>query len=519
MSIATEITRLQNAKAALKSSLEAKGVTVSSDATLDSYATLIDNMPSSGGSITPTNNVVIFYDYDGTVLYTYTPEEFAVLNTMPENPDHTADGLTSQGWNWTLTDAKTYVHNYGSLNIGQLYITTDRKSHFIVEIPYDGFEFYFKASGSNTTCDWGDGEIGTVSQSGVTHTYTLAGTYTIKIGTGEDSPSINGWSGSNICGGKRSSSVIKKIFFGKTDSTIGGLYNLNNVEILTFPEGVTFNPNYSSSGINSNLLIHINCYKIDLRNTSDSQKTFGAAFKSLSMRDTYSSIGNNVFYNCVSLISVTIPDTVTSIGRNMFYSCSNLTSVIIPNTVTSIGTNMFSYCSKLTSIIIPNSITSINNNMFSYCRSLTSVTIPNTVTSINSDAFSNCISLTSITIPNGVTSIGNSAFSNCISLTSVTIPNTVTSIGNSAFSYCNSLTSITIPNSVTSIGNSAFIQENQYIKYCYIEPVTPPTASNSIFGSLNSDCIIYVPIGTLTTYQAESGWSTYASKMQELSNN
>lgn len=50
MSVATEITRLQNAKASIKSSLEAKGVTVPSSTTLDGYSTLIDSIPSGGGT-------------------------------------------------------------------------------------------------------------------------------------------------------------------------------------------------------------------------------------------------------------------------------------------------------------------------------------------------------------------------------------------------------------------------------------------------------------------------------------
>lgn len=44
MSIATEITRLTNAKSAIKTAIEGKGVTVSSSTTLDGYATLIGNI-------------------------------------------------------------------------------------------------------------------------------------------------------------------------------------------------------------------------------------------------------------------------------------------------------------------------------------------------------------------------------------------------------------------------------------------------------------------------------------------
>lgn len=49
MSVATEITRLQNAKAALKSSIESKGVTVPSSTKLDGYPSLVDSIPTGGG--------------------------------------------------------------------------------------------------------------------------------------------------------------------------------------------------------------------------------------------------------------------------------------------------------------------------------------------------------------------------------------------------------------------------------------------------------------------------------------
>lgn len=50
MSIASEITRLQNAKSSIKTSIENKGVTVPSTTKLDGYAALIDTIPTGGGS-------------------------------------------------------------------------------------------------------------------------------------------------------------------------------------------------------------------------------------------------------------------------------------------------------------------------------------------------------------------------------------------------------------------------------------------------------------------------------------
>lgn len=49
MSVATEISRLQNAKANIKVAIEAKGVTVPSSATIDSYNTYINQIQTGGG--------------------------------------------------------------------------------------------------------------------------------------------------------------------------------------------------------------------------------------------------------------------------------------------------------------------------------------------------------------------------------------------------------------------------------------------------------------------------------------
>ncbi len=204
-------------------------------------------------------------------------------------------------------------------------------------------------------------------------------------------------------------------------------------------------------------------------------------------------IGEDAFYNCDNITSVTIPKGIVSIGEDAFYSCGYLNSVTIGNDITSIGIDAFRGCNSLTAvnttdigawcnitfktnesnplyyakklyingklatnITIPDSVTSIGGWAFADCTSLTSVTIPNSVTSIGDSAFRSCSSLTSITIPDSITSLGSSAFGGCTSLTNATIGNSVTSIGGSAFYNCKNLTEITIPDSVTSIGSSAF---------------------------------------------------------------
>ena len=187
-------------------------------------------------------------------------------------------------------------------------------------------------------------------------------------------------------------------------------------------------------------------------------------------------IGNDAFWGCTNLTSVTIPNNVTSISDDAFGYCSGLTSVTIPNSVTSIGCYAFVGCTNLTSMTLPSSVTSIGEHAFRDCAGLKSVTIPSSVTSIDVNAFRDCSGLESVTIQDGVTSIGWYAFYGCSSLASVTIPASVTSIGYAAFYGCSGLVSAVVPacrlssmfpdskclqrieiaDGVTSIGDSAF---------------------------------------------------------------
>ena len=201
--------------------------------------------------------------------------------------------------------------------------------------------------------------------------------------------------------------------------------------------------------------------------------------------------------------------SVTSIGQEAFYNCSGLTSVTIPNSVTSIGESAFDHCSSLTSVTIPNSVTNIGNHAFSGCKGLTSVTIPNSVTSIGNWAFSYCYCLTSVTIPNSVTSIGYYAFSYSAGLTSVTIGNSVKSIGDGAFYYCSGLTSVTIPNSVKSIGEWTFSYCSELLDvYCYAENV-PSTNSDAFNGSYPEYLTLHVPAASIDSYKATEPWSSF----------
>ena len=211
-------------------------------------------------------------------------------------------------------------------------------------------------------------------------------------------------------------------------------------------------------------------------------------------------IGDNAFFGCFNLKSVTINDSVETINYRSFFNCNKLTSVTIGSGVKTIGKEVFWNCVRLTSIDIPSNVETIGSSALGSCTSLTSVTIPSSVTSIGNDAFidslihkDNFINNSSATgypwgaiiydkvqddglYINGTTVVGCKE-----NATNVTIPESITYIKNNAFKSCSSL------NEITCLGTTA------------------PTLEGDVFSSLPES-------GTLT-YPCESDYSTWLEQL------
>ena len=149
---------------------------------------------------------------------------------------------------------------------------------------------------------------------------------------------------------------------------------------------------------------------------------------------------------------VVLPETITALPDRAFSGCRSLKTIVIPQSVKSIGAEAFYNCSSLTEINLPANLEYIGNRAFQYCHSLTSITIPERVTEISDHMFDACQNLTEIKMHSGITRIGDSAFSGCKSITSITIPESVREIGGNAFGGCDFLTEIIVPEGVTVIG-------------------------------------------------------------------
>ena len=425
---------------------------------------------------------VNFYDYDGTLTNSYTKADFLALESLPDNPTHS--GLTSQGWNWSLSDAKTYVTNYGKLNIGQMYITDNGATRIYIHLeegrtsPYCGF-----AVNGTATIAWGDGTTSTVTGTNnwtvinTQHNYSQPGDYVISI----SSSSTIQLYGSNQYG--------SYVLWNNIDNVSGYYSTSNNIYQNSIRKVELGNALFYSSAF-------CNCYLLS----------------SITIPRGVTSIDERAFYQCVSLSSVTIPSTSDRIGNIAFAACYSLSSVIIPNSVNYMDNDAFEGCTALSSITLPSELTAIRPYMFYGCRSLSSVTIPSSITSTFNYIFEDCLSLSSITLPNSITSLGAGALRRCKALSQVTIPNNMSSIPNMLFSECSSLSSVTIPSSITSIGSDAFNCCYSVAYYDFSNHISIPTLSNiNAFNEIPSDCKIIVPDSLYEDWIVANNWSTYAS--------
>ena len=255
------------------------------------------NVQSGGGApVSKPVNDVNFYDYDGTILHSYTKDEFLAMSAMPPLPER--EGLICQEWNWDLDEAQDFVADIGTIEIGAIYATDDEKTRIYIYLPNDSkldmpIRLYHYPS-STATIDWGDGsEPEDVASGGQTlrHEYKSKGYYCISIYVAD---------GGTI--------------------TLGGKYSYEQ-------DTIAANEAYYEACV-----LGIECGKRCVIGGYAMKGFNSLAFMMLDVDMTTSSFTEYALIQTYSLRHVTIPRGVTSTPNYMMYTCYGLQSVSAPKT-------------------------------------------------------------------------------------------------------------------------------------------------------------------------------------------
>lgn len=384
---------------AVADAIRAKGGTSAQLAFPAGFVSAVEAIPTGGGAEEAPLNDVNFIDYDGKILYSYSASEFAALESLPVNPTHS--GLTAQGWNWTLAEAKAKVAACGKCDIGQMYTTSDGKSRIYCSFDEQFLSPYLGIAPNGTVVvDWGDNSAtDTLTGTSLTtvkyanHTYAAPGNYCITL---------NATSGSFAFLGASQGSHIVSAVAGITNRAYA-LMHVTDIEI----------------GANA-------------------------------------SIGANAFANCRSLVSITLPSNITAIGTSAFAGLPLLGSLTIPYSVTSIGTSAFSFLAKARFVSFPPNIASYTPTSLSSSCDLLSFVSPNDASDFVLNMFQNSYNLRSLVLPPQSTQVRGNICRFCYQLRSITIPSGVTSIAAYAFDSCLSLHEIHFkPTTPPTVANSS----------------------------------------------------------------
>lgn len=226
------------------------------------------------------------------------------------------------------------------------------------------------------------------------------------------------------------------------------------------------------------------------------------------------SIGDDAFYLCTDLTSVTIPDSVTSIGRYAFFTATSLNNVTFGTNVTSIGVDAFAFCTSLSSVTIPNSVRNIDGAAFNDCYSLTTITIPSNVTNLGIFAFAYCSGLATVFFQGNAPNAAANAFSNDYNLTAYYMAGTT---GWSQFLSNVGLTGMLWNPQMRTSDGSFGVQENQF-GFNITGPTDLPIVVEACTNLANP---VWCPLQTNTlaggsVYFSDPEWTNYISRFYRV---
>ncbi len=436
---------------------------------------------------------ILTYKYDGENADVYVKNDnetvISVTNTSTTNGGTlTIVGKEIGKANITINVKETT--NYGDVNASiecqVVKAQADTAAYMITEwtIPSANttIKLPVQGTGLNITVDWGDGtDVGTVTTSFPTHTYTEAGTYEIKVRGncpewGYASSSASSSTTSNYYTYTQYLTKVKQ--FGELNATKYGFSWCKN---LTEASGENLVASKTFENVTDMSYMFYNCSNLtsldvsgfDTSKVTDMYEMFSHCSKLTSLdvsKFNTSKVTDmlGMFSYCSKLTSLDVSKFNTSkvtTMSGMFYNCGNLTSLDVSGFDTSKVTSMssmFDNCSNLTSLDVSGFDTSKvtdMSEMFSYCSKLTSLDVSKFNTSnvtTMSSMFYYCSKLTSLDVSKFDTSKVTKMrymFSDCSGLTSLDVSGFDTSKVtdmSEMFSYCSNLTSLDVSKFNTS---------------------------------------------------------------------
>ena len=218
-------------------------------------------------------------------------------------------------------------------------------------------------------------------------------------------------------------------------------------------------------------------------------------------------------------MSVKIPDRTTTLNQYSFAGCESLSQIVIPKTLNTIKDYVFKGCTGVKKLTIADREDELklgsngSSPLFASCP-LESVYIGGDISYSTSSnygysPFYRNTTLKTVEITDRETEISDYEFFGCTSLQSFKVGDGVTKFGDWAFSGCSSLKRISFGTQLKTIGKEAFSDCSSVTAIMSNAPEPPACGSQAMDDFNKWTCKLYVPTGSLATYQAADQWKEF----------
>ena len=425
---------------------------------------------------------VNFFDYDGTILFSYTWKEAEKLTEMPTPPANLHKGLLFEGWNYTLEEMKAQG-DYA--DIGALY-TTDNGSTRIQIVAENNTVYlsYSQSVENGTTILWGDGQVTTAIGTDVklSHKYNNLKNATIEI------QAIDGCQ-----------ITLQRVPVYTLEINAGKNLKINRLfDRANTLKKISVNTTTKFATIFANSMPLV--FFVIPRATIDTIHLLQVSqVKGISLPSGIA-LSTNTFYNVDTLSKLTIPiSTMKSFDPNFIRYLYNATTLRIAKNCPTLPFEVIN-----NTIIVDNKVIKASYNTELY----------EGITSIGEYAFYYS-KKEDINIPSSVTNIGKSAFYNS-NFVEIVAKNVVGEV-NQAFRACPFLKKVVLGD-IDKISNYCFYTSSQLelldLRKCTKIPLLDNT---NALGSINNYFKIVVPDALYDEWIVATNWATYASRIVKAS--